>query len=93
MPQKPITWVNWMGTLLEVSSGVTVQEFSEQYIHKVINGKELADPVKLLFRDPNAFCEGKLHKHYNKWCKIMGNKPLTRTGYNIKMDSRWSPHF
>lgn len=75
MPQKPITWVNWMGTLLEVSSGVTVQEFSEQYIHKVINGKELADPVKLLFRDPNAFCEGKLHKHYNKWCKIMGNNP------------------
>ena len=75
MPQKPITWVNWMGTSLEVSSGVTVQEFSEQYIHRVIHGEELADPTKLLFRDPNAFHAGKLHKYYSKWCKIMGDNP------------------
>ena len=44
IPQKPITWVNWMGTSLEVSSGLTVQEFSEQYIHRVIHGEELANP-------------------------------------------------
>lgn len=75
MPRKPITWVNWMGTPLEVSSGVTVQEFSEQYIHKVIHGEELADPAKLLFRDPKAFRAGELHKHYSKWCKIMGDNP------------------
>ena len=45
MPRKPVTWVNWMGTSLEVSSGVTVQELSDQYIHKVIHGEELADPA------------------------------------------------
>ena len=60
---------------LEVSSGVTVQKFSKQYIHKVIHGKELADPSKFLFRDPNTFRAGKLHKCYNKWCKIMGDNP------------------
>ena len=74
MPQKPIIWVNWMGTSLEVSSGVTVQEFSE-YLHKVIHGEELVDPAKLLFRDPNAFRTGKLHKHYGRWCKIVGDNP------------------
>ena len=75
MPRKPITWVNWMGTSLEVSSGVTVQEFSEQYLHKVIHGEELTDPAKLLFRDPNAFRAGELHKHYDRWCKIVGDNP------------------
>ena len=75
MPRKPITWVNWMGTSLEVSSGVTVQQFSEQYLHKVIHGEELADPAKLFFRDPNAFRAGELHKHYGRWCEIVGDNP------------------
>ena len=64
-----------MGTSLEVSSGVTVQELSEQYIHRVIRGEELADPAKLLFRDPNVFRAGELHKHYGKWCKIGSDNP------------------
>ena len=67
--------MNWIRTSLGVSSGVTVQEFSEQYLHKVIHGEELADPAKLLFRDPNAFRAGELHKHHGRWCKIVGDNP------------------
>ena len=75
MPRKLITWVNCMRTSLEVSFGVTVQEFSEQYIHKVIHGEELADSVKLLFRHPNAFREANCTNVNDKWCKIMGDNP------------------
>ena len=64
-----------MGTSLQISSGVTVQEFSEQYLHKVIHGEELAEPAKLLFKDLNAFRAGELHKHYRRWCKIVGDNP------------------
>jgi len=64
-----------MGTSLEVSSGVTVHQFSEQYLQKVIHGEELADPAKLFFRDPNAFRAGELHKHHGRWCKIVGDNP------------------
>ena len=41
----------------------------------MIHGEELADPAKLLFRDPNAFRAGELHKHYGRWCKMVGDHP------------------
>ena len=49
---KLLSWVDWLGNSVGVSTGVTATEFSRKDIDLVIRGDKLGDPAMLRFRDP-----------------------------------------
>ena len=74
---KPLSWVDWLGNSVGVSTGVTATEFSREDIDLVIRGKKLGDPAMLRFRDPACFRAGEVHEHYAQWQEIVGDRPST----------------
>ena len=81
---KPLSWVDWLGNSVGVSTGVTATEFSREDIDLVIRGKKLGDPAMLRFRDPACFRAGEVHEHYAQWQEIVGDRPSTEQQQTLK---------
>ena len=53
----------------------------------VLQGKSLADMSRLVFRDPNHFRVGELHRHTPQWCMVPIPKSLAfwRFGHLLRI--------
>ena len=69
-----LQWLDISGSVIDGAQGMANKaDISDDDIAQVLQGNLLADMTRLVFRDPDHFQAGELHRHATQWNTLLDN--------------------
>ena len=69
-----LQWISIDGSVIDEAQGTTNNaHISDEDINLVLQGNSFADMSRLVFRDPDTFRAGELHRHTPQWNVLLDN--------------------
>ena len=71
-----LQWISTVGSVVDDAQGMANQD-----INLVLQGNSFPDKSRLVFRDPDHFRAGELHRHAPQWNALLDNMHDKRLHY------------